>query len=290
SVISGLCSIIVIALLIFSFYDIFSGKVPEKGVAIPLLLSLMVIMFPGLILFLPLIMGRLGGYLFASVTVLWNLGFFIVIFIIFKLLVNSKKKFLFDLETAELEFNKKILLDDSVLKIFAVSNNVLAQIAFILNVLGLTWTSLIESSLMVLNGIVTFIILIGGIYCLFINKYSTFGSIICIIGSVSIILFPFFYRLIWGIEFVFLYTFDLICIILGILSFIGVIIHYTRTELGSIFCCAMGAISLFSNIFIYHQGAGGFLTIGPYMQFEPILMIIGGYFMYKKHVYRYDSP
>ena len=80
----------VISMLIVSLWHIF--KSDDRNPAVPLLWIFMLVLFPVLILFVPSLMARWGGYMFGIVAVLWDLGIFIVIFIIFIYLVNSRKK------------------------------------------------------------------------------------------------------------------------------------------------------------------------------------------------------
>lgn len=271
----------VTSMLIVSLWHIF--KSDDRNPAILLLWIFMLVLFPVLILFVPSLMARWGGFIFAIVVVLWDLGIFIVIFIIFIYLVNSRKKMSRETEVKKSHAEEKRAKDDSGMKTGAVIINNCAQLLLILSLLGLTWNNLVDGFLMSLISIISILILLGSIYTLYSNKYFSFGSIICVVGGVSMILYPFYYDFIH--EFTFHFIIDIITITLGALPIIGVIIHHLGKKVGSVFCITMGCVNFVASfLFVYSGIGGGFLAIFPSIQFEPILMIIGGYYLYQEQL------
>lgn len=268
-------------LLIIGLRYIFKSRVYHKGVAGPLLLALMSVLFPILILILPPLIGDRGGYRFATVVLFWVLGILVVFFIILINLVNSNKNVLMEIEAEKTDSKEKRAKEYSGLKTGAVIIFVCALMLLIFSAIGLTWNSLSNLFLIILNVVISIIILVGSVYSLSSDKYFTFGSIICVVGGVSMIIFPFFFiKNHYGYGFSFPFNNDIITFTLGILPIFGVI---AGKKAGSIFCIVMGVVNfVISYLMVGYGVGGGFLTIFPSIQFEPILMMIGGYFLYQK--------
>lgn len=276
---------IVIPLLIIGLWQMFKNRVYDKEITVPLLFTLMLILFPTLILFVPNMMGRRGGYIFATVVLLWGLGIIIVNFIIIIYLVNSKKNLLLEIEPETLEIEKGRLQDDAGLKTGALIIIICVILFIILGIFGNIWLFIIDLFYMILRVLLSILILLGSIYGLYRKKYFTYGSIICVVGGISTAIFPFYIKNLWGSEFSFSFINDNITITLGILPIFGVILHHMGQKGGSILCIIMGVINFtVSFLMVYSGVGGGLLTIFPSIQLEPILMMVGGYFLYQKQV------
>jgi len=267
-------------LLIIGLRYIFKSRVYDKGVAGPLLLALMSVLFPILILILPSLIGDRGGYRFATVVLFWVLGILVVFFIILINLVNSNKNVLMEIDGEKTDSKEKRAKEYSGLKTGAVIIFVCALMLLIFSAIGLTWNTISNLFLIILNVVISILILVGSVYSLTSDKYFTFGSIICVVGGVSMIFFSIFIKNYRGYVFSFPFINDLITFTLGILPIMGVIMG---KKVGSIFCIIMGVVNFIISYLMFRYGVGGgFLAIFPSIQFEPILMMIGGYFLYQK--------
>lgn len=281
-IVSAISIVVVIALLIIGLWYMYKSRVIKKGSAIPVLCLLLAILTPILILFMPQLLGGwTGGYTNATTIMLWSLGILVVVFVIFIYLIRSKKKILEEAGELRPKTEEEREPNEAGLKFGAAVIFVGALVVLLMNIFGLNWITYGNFLLRILIIAVASLIIIGSVYSLNRKKFATFGSIICVVGGASIIAFSLYLQIfLYGS--VFFSIIELIPILLGGLAIVGVVLHYTGRKVGGILCVFMGAANLAANFIFMGFGGGGFLTIYYTIQLEPILMIIGGYFLYQE--------
>ena len=278
---------VVISLLVVGLWDMYKKRVIRNGSFLPMLFIFLAILTPILIQLLPNILGDFyTGYIRATVVLLYIMGLILSVLTIFIYLIYSKGKLIKGTDDLKTNTEIKKGIPDLGLKLGAIIIIAGALSLIILNFLGFNRIFFLDESLnesfIFLSNIIGLLIMIGSICSLCLNKYEAFGTIICVVGSVSRIAFllyilvsGFFY--IWGI-------YPMI-IILGTLPIVGVILHHYKINAGGIICVSMGFISLLLNTNFggWNEGVG-FLLIYDSINLEPLLIMIGGYFLYQKQV------
>lgn len=132
-----------------------------------------------------------------------------------------------------------------------------ALLVYKFSVLIFNWTLNGNLIFLILIIVIASLILIGSIYSLYRKMYSTFGSIICIVGGFqNLFIFQFF---IVGFS-----TMTMIPILLGCLPILAVIFHHSGRKAGRILSISVGVVYL-ASIFI----SLGFS--GLFVQFKSIL-------------------
>lgn len=275
--------VIVNALLIIGLWYMYKSRVIKKGSFVPILFLLLAILNPILINVMPDIMG--GGetkYIRATPVILGVLGIFVIGFIIFVYLIYSKKKSLWEPEVLKPSAEKQKDGRDLGLKLGTIIIIASTLAMIILNISGFKWSFFLDELFIPLSSFIGSLIMIGGIYSLYRNKYVTFGTIICVVGSVSNIAYILYTKIlgIWG------FWGDIPTLIpFYILPIIGVILHHIGKKAGSILCVFIGFLTFLVNFtrIVFFYGIG-FLSIFDIIKLEPFLIMIGGYFLYQEHL------
>lgn len=259
----------------------YKSRVIKKGSFVPILFLLLAILNPILINFMPDIMG--GGetkYIRATPVILGVLGIFVIGFIIFVYLIYSKKKSLWEPEVRKPSTEKQKDGRDLGLKLGTIIIIASALAMIILNMSGFNRGFIWNESVIALNTFIGILTMIGSIYSLYRKKYVIFGTIICVVGGVSSITYLLYVKILgsWG------FWGDIPMLIpLYILPFIGVILHHAGKKVGSKLCVITGIIMFLLNFTsIGYPNAMGFLWIYGFIQLEPLLIMIGGYFLYQE--------
>lgn len=134
------------------------------------------------------------------------------------------------------------------------------------------------------------VIIIYSVYNYYHEKYEIFGYFLCLLGSLSVFCFQIYLLLLYPYYFHFLSVKQFL---FSILIFYGLNLNRRGNINGSRICLALGIIDLIIQFypffyfgyppFLFYQGTG-FLTIVAWIQLEPFLITIGGYFLY--HIQR----
>ena len=111
--------IIIIYLCVGLMYMI-KNKAYGNRAIVPCLWTLMLILFPILILIVPSLMVWVGGYIFATVILLWDLGIISVIFIIIIYLINSQRNLSLETKVERPDTEKNGVKGDSGLRTGAI--------------------------------------------------------------------------------------------------------------------------------------------------------------------------
>lgn len=286
TIVLTLSVVVVISYLIFGLWYSYKSRVIEKGSPVPILCLLLVILTPILASLIPgggSIISSRTDFALLTLILLWFLGISTIGFILFLYLVRSKKKILEETGNLRPKTERGRALSYSGLKIGVAIIIVGALVVLLFSIFGLNLIVYNNFLLRILIIIITSLIIIGGIYSLYRKKHATFGSIICVVGGASIIAFS-FYLQISTYGFYYYSIMDLIPILAGGPAIIGVILHYAGRKEGSILCVFMGIVNLALAFIFRGYIGGGFLNIYFTIQLEPILMIVGGYFLYKKQL------
>lgn len=204
-----------------------------------------------------------------TLAALWSFGIITLGFIIFLYIVRSKKEKLKEVGVLKPDIEKKKITSYSGLKLRAVIIIAGALIVYKFSVLVFNWIGYRNLLFIILTIVIASLILIGSIYSLYRKMYSTFGSIICIVGGFqNLFIFQIsqFFTII-----------TMIPILLGCLPILGVILHYSGRKVGSILCISIGAVYL--ALTFISLGFSGFFILS-----EPILLMSGGYILYQEQV------
>ncbi|MFX0076909.1 MAG: hypothetical protein ACFE96_15800 [Candidatus Hermodarchaeota archaeon] len=275
---------LVINMIIGSFFNLKKNRNSKEEDVILVLWALMVILAPILILIIPNLAGHWGGYIFASVILLWDSAFIIILFLIILSLIYRKKSQSIKEEAGTMKsidvrnVSNRIL--DSGPTIICISVSVQIFLSF----LRLNITSIIilwDNPSIFLILAILILILITGIYSISLKKYFTFGSLICIIGGITMIIYPIFNEILWS-YYLDNYIIYIIAITQGSISIIGVILHYARIKIGCSLCFFLGLTGITINFLILGSFYSILLMYYTYFQIYPILMMIGGYIQYKE--------
>jgi len=266
--------LIVIAIISYSIIGVwymYKSGVTGEGSQFPVLCFLLVMLTLFLItnVFYSIsIVWNLENFDILSLAALWGLGNITLAFIIFLYIVQSKEKLLMGTEVQKPKTEKKRGISDSRVKLGAVIIIAGALELLKLYIFVVYWVSYGNFLFSILIIVIASLILIGSIYSLYRKMYSTFGSIICIVGGFqNLLIFQIF---IVGFSIMTMIPILLIC-----LPILGVILHHSGRKAGSVLCISIGAVYL--TLTFISLGFSGFFILS-----EPILLMSGGYILYQE--------
>jgi hypothetical protein len=186
-----------------------------------------------------------------------------------------------------MEHEDKLLLGTAAL--FTGSTLLIILNSFGLSGMGVIFVHMFQFS-RIISIILAFCILITSVYYYDNRKFSSYGYILCLVGSISMISFQIYVAmanssLINPLESL---SYGIKHILFGMSILLGLILNHRGDGRGRRICLAIGTIDLVLQFLpfligglIYIPGilGGGFLNIYLMIQFEPFLILIGGYFL-----------
>ncbi|MHA2183427.1 MAG: hypothetical protein ACXAAI_00400 [Promethearchaeota archaeon] len=278
-------------LLPLSLFYLYRSRVVKKGVLIYGAIVLLTIIIPLMIYYgLPaLLWGLERMFVYATIIIIVYIIVLIGTFIIVIYIVYTRKKKIGREEIKpEIIPQKKNVREELGLKIGTVILIIGSSWTIITSFLG-GFSNIVIPSLQVEIQITTFLlgycVLLLSVYNYYRKQFSIFGYVFCLIGTISMILFPIVLTLL--IYPFFLLQFGVKHLLFGAIVLIGLVINQRGNEKGSLLCLAIGGIDLILNfplglVIGYYYLGGGFLNMFFTLQFEPFLIFIGGYFLYQE--------
>jgi hypothetical protein len=290
-IVSALATALTVILLLAGIAYLYRSRVLKKGSAIPIVMGLLIIVMPILIwIGFPYMLGGWnGGYANTTIFGIVYIIILIVAFAILVYLIRSKKKILKEAgaeteegpEMARITTESGLKLGSAILiigSLWIIVSNFLGGFYYFYYSAGFEVT--------IINIVLGFCILISSLYNQIRKKFSIFGYLFCLIGSVSLISLNLLIAIDYSVYYL-LYE-GIIPLIVGTLSIIGLVINSRGNIRGSQMCMVLGLLALILNfplgLFIYYFASRGFLILYYTIQFEPFLILIGGYFLYQEHL------